>query len=108
MIVISGLETFQSKVLGSRGSFLVDFWGPSCAPCVDLNRALEDMEDAYKGQLTFVKINADEEIDIAVEYGVRGLPTIFLIRDGKIQERWIGKTSGASLKSKLDKALGIA
>lgn len=93
--------------MGSRGSFLVDFWGPSCAPCVDLNRALEDMEAVYKGQLTFVKVNADEEIDIAVEYGVRGLPTIFLVRDGQIKERWIGKISGASLQSKLDKALGL-
>lgn len=107
LIVISGLETFQSQVLGSRGSFLVDFWGPSCAPCVDLNRALEEMEESYKGQLTFVKVNADEEIDIAASYGVRGLPTIFLVRDGRIQERWIGKMSGASLKSKLDKALGV-
>lgn len=108
MIAITGLEAFQSMILWSRGSFLVDFWGPSCAPCVDLNRALEDMEETYKGRLTFVKVNADEEVDIAVEYGVRGLPTIFLVRDGQIQERWIGKISGASLKSKLDKALGIA
>jgi thioredoxin 1 len=75
---------------------------------MDLNRALEDMEEAYEGRLTFVKVNADEEIDIAVEFGVRGLPTIFLVRDGQIQERWIGKISGASLKSKLDKALGTA
>lgn len=107
MIAISGLEAFRSQVMGERGSFLVDFWGPSCAPCVDLNRALEQMEPVYRGRLTFVKVNADEEIDIAVEYGVRGLPTIFLIRDGQIQERWLGKISAPSLQSKLDKALGL-
>jgi thioredoxin-like negative regulator of GroEL len=107
LIAISGLEAFQSEVIGSPGSFLVDFWGPSCAPCVDLNRALEELEDVYRGRLIFVKVNADVEMDIAVEFGVRGLPTIFLVQDGQIKQRWIGKISGASLRSQLDKALGL-
>ncbi|WP_245676860.1 thioredoxin family protein [Oligoflexus tunisiensis] len=103
---MNGIETFRSKIMEAKGSFLVDFWGPSCAPCLDLNRALEALEDGYRGTLTFVKINADEEIDIATEFGVRGLPTLILIHDGQIMERWIGAKSLTSLKSKLDKALG--
>lgn len=106
MITISGIETFQSKIIETKGSFLIDFWGPSCGPCIDLNRALEKLEDAYKDTLTFIKINADEEIDIAAQYGIRGLPTIILIQNGHIIHRWIGVISMTALKVKLDKAIG--
>jgi thioredoxin 1 len=104
-MTIHGIEDFQSRIMETKGSFLIDFWGPSCAPCIDLNRALDTLEDEYRGTLTFVKINADEAIDIATQYGVRGLPTLVLIHDGQIMNRWIGVLSLASLKVKLDKAL---
>jgi thioredoxin 1 len=105
LIAISGLDDFQSKVMTAKGEFLVDFWGPSCAPCVDLNRTLEALEGEYKSRLMFVKVNADDEVDIAAQYGVRGLPTILLVQDGKIVNRWIGMMSAATLKARLDKAL---
>ncbi|MDQ3234987.1 MAG: thioredoxin family protein [Pseudobdellovibrionaceae bacterium] len=102
---IQGSEAFQSKIIATGGSFLLDFWGPSCAPCIDLNRALEALENDYQCKLTFVKINADEEIDIATQYGIRGLPTLILIHKGKIVDRWIGVMAMATLKAKLDKSL---
>jgi thioredoxin 1 len=105
LIAISGLDDFQATVMTAKGTFLVDFWGPSCAPCVDLNRTLESLEAGYEGRLTFVKVNADDEVDIAAQYGVRGLPTILLVQDGQIMSRWIGMMSAPSLKAKLDKAL---
>lgn len=105
MITIAGFEAFQTQVMTVSGAFLLDFWGPSCAPCIDLNRTLEALEGEYKGRLIFVKINADDELDIASRIGVRGLPTLVLIHNGQIIARWIGVLSAPALKSKLEKAL---
>ncbi len=105
MITIAGFEAFQTQVMTASGSFLLDFWGPSCAPCLDLNRTLEALEEEYKGRVTFIKVNADDELDIASRMGVRGLPTLVLIHDGQIIARWIGALSASALKGKVDKAL---
>ncbi len=105
MITIAGFEAFQTQVMTASGSFLLDFWGPNCAPYLDLNRTLEALEDEYKGRLTFVKINADDELDIASRMGVRGLPTLVLMHDGQIITRWIGALSASALKSKVEEAL---
>lgn len=91
--------------MAAQGAYLLDFWGPGCAPCIDLNRTLETLETEYKDRLTFIKINADDELDIASEMGVRGLPTLVLIRDGQIITRWIGAMPLPTLKAKLDQAL---
>jgi thioredoxin 1 len=102
---LSGIEAFKSQIIEKKGRFLIDFWGPSCAPCIDLNRALETLEGDYKDRLTFFKVNADEEIDIATHLGVRGLPTLLFIEEGQVSHRWIGAMTAPALKKNLDKAL---
>jgi thioredoxin 1 len=105
VLTLSGLDSVQARIMEAKGNFLLDFWGPSCAPCIDLNRGLEELEASYDDRVTFVKINADDDIDVAAHFGVRGLPTLILIHDGQIKQRWIGVMTAAALKARLDKAL---
>jgi thioredoxin 1 len=105
MISISTIEGFDTALLDKDRIYLVDFWGPSCAPCIDLNKTLESLEPEFANRLTFVKVNADELIDISAKYGVRGLPTLIMIERGEMVERWVGAAPRETLRSRLEKAL---
>ncbi len=86
-------QNFKSLVLDPGGRVLVDFWSPSCAPCVGIGRRLEQRASDFEGRLTIYKMNADESIETAAHYGVRGLPVLILIKDGKHVDSRIGALS---------------
>lgn len=81
---------------------LVDFWAPSCAPCFIIDRLLEAQEAAFAGRLLMVKVNADESPETAAAYGVRGLPTLILLKGGKPIDTKVGALSSAKIKALLD------
>jgi thioredoxin 1 len=80
---------------------VLDFWGPSCAPCIILNKYLEELAPEFSGKLLFYKLNADDAPDTAADYGVRGLPTIALIKKGQAVATQVGTLSLAKLKALL-------
>jgi thioredoxin 1 len=96
-------ETFETEVLQSETPVLVDFWAEWCGPCHAVAPVLEQMAEEREGELKVVKLNIDEEQDLAMQYGVMSIPTMILFRDG---EPAVAVT-GAQPKGAIERALGF-
>ncbi len=99
---------FQSKVLDSGLPVLVDFWASWCGPCKQLAPVVDKLANEFAGKLSVVKLNTDENPDIAGNYGISGIPCLILFRDGKAVDRFVGFDSGARIKSMLSKHLPVS
>ncbi len=80
---------------------VLDFWGPSCAPCIVLSKLLVELAPEFSGKLLFYKVNADEAPDTAADYGVRGLPTMVLIKKGQPAATQVGTLNVTKLRALL-------
>jgi thioredoxin 1 len=91
MIDVTG-ETFESEVMQSAQPVVVDFWAPWCGPCKMLSPVLADIEKEFAGQAKFAKINVDEPdvSDIAARYGIRGVPSLLLFKNGEVVSTLVG------------------
>ncbi|MDR1465687.1 MAG: thioredoxin [Oscillospiraceae bacterium] len=83
-------ETFEAEVLQSKTPVLVDFWAPRCLPCRMLAPLLEELAEELGDQIKICKADADEELTLALQYGVMALPTLMLFRDGKAADTTVG------------------
>jgi thioredoxin 1 len=83
-------ETFTTEVLESREPVLVDFWAAWCGPCRVIAPTVEELAVEYKGQLKVVKVDVDQNQDIAIRYGVQSIPTLMVFKEGKMVERILG------------------
>jgi thioredoxin 1 len=81
---------FQSEVLGSDLPVLVEFWAPWCGPCRMIGPLLEELAEEYRGRLLIAKVNSEENQIQAGEYGVQGIPTMILFRNGVEKDRVVG------------------
>jgi len=98
---------FESEVLQSSQPVLVDFWAAWCAPCQMLAPTVESVAEQYQGQAKVVKLNVDESVDSSSRYGIKGIPTLILFRDGQEAERVVGVPANAKdlISQWLDKHL---
>lgn len=96
-VVYATDASFEADAVKSGVPVLVDFWAEWCGPCRMLSPVLDDISNEYDGKLKVVKVNVDENTVTAATYGVRGIPTLLLIKDGQV----IGTKVGSLPKSQL-------
>jgi thioredoxin 1 len=83
-------QNFGEEVLQSKIPVVVDFWAEWCAPCRVISPLLEKIAEEYAGKLKVVKVNADEQSELALEYGIQSLPTLLLFKAGSVVNQHIG------------------
>nr|WP_314268057.1 thioredoxin TrxA [uncultured Moellerella sp.] len=100
-------ENFEEKVLKSTDAkpILVDFWAEWCGPCKMIAPILEEVAEEYTGKLTIAKLNIDQNPATAPKYGIRGIPTLLLFKDGAVVATNVGALSKTQLKGFLDSHL---
>ncbi len=95
-------DSFQQDVLNATGPVLVDFWAEWCGPCKQIAPTLDDLAKEYAGKLTVAKINIDENPLTPTRYGVRGIPTLLLFKDGNVAATKIGALPKSALYAWVD------
>ena len=98
-------DSFKQQVLEAKEPVLVDFWAEWCGPCRMIAPALEEIAEEFKGKVTVAKVNIDDNPMSPNTYGVRGIPTMILFKDGKPVATKVGAAPKSELKTWVAKAL---
>ncbi|MEC7832505.1 MAG: thioredoxin TrxA [Pseudomonadota bacterium] len=94
--------SFEEEVLKSDIPVLLDFWAEWCGPCKSLSPIVDETSKDYEGKIKFAKINVDENADTTKEFGIRGIPTLILFKNGEKKETKVGLLTKSELTSFLD------
>ena len=100
--------TFEDDVLKSDRPVLVDFWAAWCAPCRMLAPTVEAVAEKYASNARVLKLNVDDNPSVSQRFGIKGIPTLILFKNGKEEERVVGATSEQAISRMLDKHVGAA
>ena len=94
--------SFEADVLQSAQPVLVDYWAEWCGPCKMIAPILDEVSIAYAGKLRVTKMNVDENRDIPAKFGIRGIPTLMLFKDGQLAATKVGAMSKAQMTAFID------
>ena len=97
--------SFEADVLRADNPVLVDYWAEWCGPCKMIAPILDEVSASYKDKLQVTKMNVDENRDIPAKFGIRGIPTLMLFKDGQLAATKVGAMSKAQLTAFIDQQL---
>lgn len=98
-------SSWQADVLESDVPVVVDFWAEWCGPCKMIGPALEELSEEYGDSVKIVKLNVDENSNVPAQMGIRGIPALFLLKNGEVVANKTGAAPKAALKSWIDGAI---
>ena len=97
--------TFESEIKNADVPVVVDFWAEWCGPCKSIGPALEELAEEFEGKVKIAKIDVDANQEMAATLGVRGIPALFVFKDGQVVSNHTGAASKAVLKSWIESAV---
>jgi thioredoxin 1 len=100
--------TFEHDVLKASGPVVVDFWAEWCGPCKMIAPILDEIASEYQDRLTIAKLNIDENPQTPPKFGIRGIPTLILFKNGTVEAQKVGALSKSQLAAFLDSNLDLA
>ncbi len=100
-------SNFKEEVLDSPIPVLVDFWAEWCVPCKMVEPIVEELEKEKSGKLKVVRINVDDNQNIAIQYGIMSIPTLMIFSNGKLVDQIVGAVPKRVIEAKIDKVLTL-
>jgi thioredoxin 1 len=98
-------DTFEAEVVNAEGPVLVDYWADWCGPCKMIAPILDEIADEYDGKLKVAKLNIDENPATPPKFGIRGIPTLMLFKNGNVEATKVGAVSKSQLSAFIDSNL---
>ena len=98
-------NNFEAEVLKASGPVLVDFYADWCGPCKAMSPLIDELATSHNGKLKVVKINIDDSPNAPTKYGVRGIPTFMVFKDGKVADSRVGGMSKSQLSTWVESVL---
>jgi thioredoxin 1 len=97
--------SFEEDVLKAKGLVLVDYWAEWCGPCKMIAPSLSELSNTYQGKATIAKLDVEANPETAAKYGIRGIPTLMLFKDGQVQATKVGALSKTQIAAFIDSYL---
>jgi thioredoxin 1 len=95
-------ENFDLEILNYEGLVLVDFWAPWCAPCMVVGPMVEEIASDNAGKMKVAKLNVDENQPLALQYGIRGIPSLLFFKNGEPVDMIVGAAAKENIQEKID------
>ncbi|MGB3547009.1 MAG: thioredoxin [Saprospiraceae bacterium] len=101
-------SNFQEQVLDKEGVSVVDFWAEWCGPCRMVGPIIDELSSEYEGRVLIGKVDVDTNSEVSMQYGVRSIPTILVLKNGEVVDKHVGTITKAALSEKIEKQLAMA